>query len=343
MVPSLEQVRFTNSGLEATLLAIRLGMAYTRRPGIAKFAGHYHGGHEHVLVSTHPVVNRDGPIAKTSESLALPDYYVEHTEVLPFDDIDRCEALLRQHREEVGVVVVEPFQSGYIPVDRDFMQRLRLITQELGMVLLFDEVKTGFRIRLGGAQAFYGVRPDLTALGKVLGGGFPVGAVGGRQEILELASPERNLPNHEVVFHSGTFNGNPVSLLAGLRTLEFLETPGVYETLLDTTRQLRENIEQISAHYGLPVQTVGEGTIFNVVFPGHEVGRMSKPSDVIAAEMSARHRTLRKDLDFLLMKHGVFSKPYNRFSMSTAHDDKALASTLDAFEQSFAALGKQQS
>jgi glutamate-1-semialdehyde 2,1-aminomutase len=237
------------------------------------------------------------------------------------------------------VVILEPFQSGYIPTSFEFMCRLRDITKELGMVLVFDEVKTGFRIRLGGAQEYYGIQPDLTTLGKVLGGGFPVGAVGGKKEILELASPARSRIASEIVFHSGTFNGNPVSLLAGLRTIEFLQEAGNYDALLKTTKALRYNMEAISQDYGLLMRTVGEGTIFNLIFPAGDSFDATKYSDdelfdIVSAEQSSRHRQLRGKLDFLMMKHGVFSKPYNRFSMSLVHDETAISHTLDAFERS---------
>ncbi len=338
LYPSIEEIRFTNSGLEATLLSVRLGMAYTGKPSIAKFAGHYHGGHEHVLINTHAKINSEENMTKTAESLALPDYYLDNTELLPFDDIDACEQILRENKEKIGVVIMEPLQTGYIPVNKTFMQRIRAVTEELGMVLVFDEVKTGFRIRLGGAQEYYGVKPDLTALGKVLGGGFPVGAVGGKKEILELASPTRSHVLNDIVFHSGTFNGNPVSLLAGLRTIEYLQKNGNYDALLKTTADLRSNIEKLAAEYGLPVHTVGAGTIFNVVFSDEAFTDETSPLTVVSAEKSERHQKLRGKLDFYLMEHGVFSKPYNRFSMCTAHDHVAVTHTLEAFERSFSAL-----
>jgi glutamate-1-semialdehyde 2,1-aminomutase len=338
LYPSIEEIRFTNSGLEATLLSVRLGMAYSGRPSIAKFAGHYHGGHEHVLVSTHSEANLKNRSAKIAESLNLPDYYLDHTEILPFHNMDACEQTLRQNKDKIGVVILEPLQSGYIPADKVFMHRLREVTSELGMVLVFDEVKTGFRIRLGGAQEYYGIKPDLTALGKVLGGGFPVGAVGGKKQILELASPTRSEVANEIVFHSGTFNGNPISLLSGLRTIEFLQKDRNYEALLITTENLRRGIEEISNQYGLPVQTVGVGTIFNIVFTEDNMPMKVLASSVVSAEKSARHRELRGKLDFYLMQHGVYSKPYNRFSICTAHDEAAIRHTLNAFEQSFAQL-----
>lgn len=335
---SVEQVRFTNSGLEATLLAIRIGMAYTGRPTIAKFSGHYHGGHEHVLVSTKATDGDGTQLPKVAESLHLPDYFLDHTEILPFNDIERCSHILRNTKDKIAAVILEPFQNGYIPADGEFMRKLRELTTELGIVLIFDEVKTGFRIRLGGAQEFFGVSPDLTALGKVLGGGFPVGAVGGRKEMLELMSPGFSNNPQEVVFHSGTFNGNPISLLSGLRTIEHLQEAGNYESLLKTTKQLRDGIEYLAKTYQFPLRTVGEGTIFNVVFTDSSLPL--EPRDMVKHELRPPHQQLRGQLDFLLMRHGVFSKPYNRFSVSLSHDETAIDATLDAFEKSFAALRK---
>lgn len=340
LYPSIQQVRFTNSGLEATLLAIRLGMAYTEKSSIAKFAGHYHGGHEQVLVSTQPIINDGTHPRQVSESRGLPDYYLDHTIVLPFNDTETSERILRENQDQIGVVILEPLQSGYIPANPQFLQHLRRVTKELGMVLIFDEVKTGFRVRLGGAQELYDIQPDLTSLGKVLGGGFPIGAVGGRKDILEMTAPRPNAP-HDVVFHSGTFNGNPMSLLSGLRTIEFLQDGDHYGTLLKMTENLRQEVERLGKRYGLPIKTVGEGSIFNIVFVNEQEGNGARPWDIVAAEQSAYHRRLRGQLDFLLMEHGVFSKPYNRFSLSLAHDDKAIQHTLDAFEKSFAALMKR--
>lgn len=345
LFPSVEQLRFTNSGLEATLLAIRLGMAFTGRSHIAKFDGHYHGGHEQVLISTETRPTQgtaqtaesathqtSAHLTATPESKGLPDYYVEHTVVLPFNDLPACEAILWENRAKVGVVILEPLQSGYIPATREFIHGLRELTQRLDMVLVFDEVKTGFRVALGGAQEYYGVRADLTALGKILGGGFPVGAVGGRADILELASPLRSSNPQDVVFHSGTFNGNPISLAAGMATIRFLQEENQFPKIVDTAHQLRAGIESAGAAHGFKVQTVGVGALFNFQVNADQPGE-SPPS--------SRH--LRETLDFLLMSQGVFSKPLNRYSLSAAHGDAEIQHTLRAFKLSFAALNEVQS
>jgi glutamate-1-semialdehyde 2,1-aminomutase len=322
LYPSMESVRFTNSGLEATLLAVRVGMAYTGRTHLAKFAGHYHGGHEHVLVTVHPDPEADG-LDPSPDSYRLPDYYLDHTVVLPFNDFDACERLLRARQAEVGVVIAEPLGAGVVLADQNFMVNLRRLTQDLGMLLVFDEVKTGFRVALGGAQQFYGVTPDLTTLGKIVGGGFPIGVVGGRRDIMELCSPLRSKHLNEVVFHSGTFNGNPVSLAAGLATLRILDGEGVFPDLLQKTETLRRGIEACGREFAIPLQTLGAGAVFDVVVDDRPI----KTS--LDYERAPRHR--RRALDFLLMERGVFSKPLNRFSLSIAHTSDDIAFTLEAF------------
>ena len=328
--PSVEELRFTNSGLEATLLAVRLGIAASGRDVVAKFEGHYHGGHEQVLVSVSPDPGRAGPARNPTAvpaSLGLPEHFAQHAVVLPFNDYEACEAILTAERDRVGVVVMEPMEAGYVPADRKFLRELRELTTRLGMVLVFDEVKTGFRVRLGGAQEYYGIQADLTALGKILGGGLPIGAVGGKREILELTSPLRKGGS---VFHSGTFNGNPLSVSAGLATLEILKAPGVFQGVLDATDRLRRSIEQLGRAAGFPVQTIGVGTVFDVLF---SEGDVTNYRSRVAAD-----RDMRLALDFLLMERGVFSKPLNRFSLSAAHGEDDIARTEEAFRDSFQAL-----
>lgn len=331
LYPSIKSLRFTNSGLEATLLAVRLALAFSGKTHIAKFDGHYHGGHEQVLVNTSVAESLEAgntrPAARKA-SLGLPDYYVEHTIVLPFNNLALCEQILREQVTRVGAVIMEPVQAGYIPADPAFMRGLRQLTRDLGILLVFDEVKTGFRVALGGAQEYYGIEPDLTALGKVLGGGFPIGAVGGREDILRLSAPTRSTQLTDIVFHSGTFNGNPISLTAGLRTLEFLREPGRFERVLDVTNQLKQGIVSLAKSYDIGVEPIGIGTIFNI-----KVGRTPAQADGSVPNPS---RELREALDFALMYHGVFSKPFNRFSLSTEHGETEVAHTLAAFDKSFA-------
>lgn len=333
----IEKVRFTNSGLEATLLAIRLAIAWTRRKKVAKFEGHYHGSHDHVLISVNPQKRKlkQHPV-KTLDSLGLPDYYAKNTVVLPFNEWEQTEEILHQHRHEIAAVIMEPIQGGFIPPDETFLKRLRELTHQYGIVLIFDEVKTGFRTGLSGAQGLYGVVPDLTALGKVLGGGFPVGAVGGRDEIMGLCSPasgvdilttgqQRLFPSlGHPLFHSGTYNGHPIVLTAGLATIQALREPGIYSQLEANTAELRKGMEEIFSRYGITSQTVGVGTIFNLVLSDLPVRRIQ---DVLESNLP-----LRRKLDTHLLNQGIFIKPLNRFSLSTAHTTKVIHETLERFE-----------
>lgn len=333
LYPSVEELRFTNSGLEATLLAVRLGIAASGRDVVAKFEGHYHGGHEQVLLSVSPDLQSAGPKTRPNAvpaSLGLPEHFASHTLVLPFNDYVACEEILTAERDRVGVVVLEPMEAGVVPADPVFLRRLRELTSRLGIVLVFDEVKTGFRVSLGGAQEHYGVQPDLTALGKILGGGLPIGAVGGRRDIMELTSPLRPGQGSNTVFHSGTFNGNPMSVAAGLATLEVLRSPGVFQAVLVGTARLRASIEAMGKSAGYPVRTVGVGTVFDVLFSDGDVTNYRT--------RIATDKDRRLALDFLLMEQGVFSKPLNRFSLSTEHTAEVLERTEDAFAQSFQRL-----
>ncbi|MET3682772.1 glutamate-1-semialdehyde 2,1-aminomutase [Alkalibacillus flavidus] len=332
--PSMDQVRFTNSGLEATLLAIRLAQAYNDKPKIAKFEGHYHGGYDQVLVSVNPNMDDAGEHAEpnsVAESSGMSEQDLDQTVILPFNDLKATEAILRQRQDEISAVILEPVQSGFIPADETFMKGLRDITEELGIVLIFDEVKTGFRLTLGGAQHLYDIEPDLTALGKVLGGGFPVGALGGRYDIMQLMSPERGgdiltsggqQVTDRALFHSGTYNGHPTVLAAGLATIDYLEEPGVMSELLRKTEKLRHGLENVYHQHGLSMQTVGLGTIFNIILT-KDVVRDYRSLTTVDMET-------RKQIDYELLDLGIYTKPGNRYSMSTAHTDEDIEKTIEA-------------
>jgi glutamate-1-semialdehyde 2,1-aminomutase len=334
----IEMVRFMNSGTEATSFAIRAAMAYNGKPKIAKFEGHYHGGYDQVLLSVHPDICEAGDAKEPKtikETKGIPDYYVENTIILPFNDIKSTETILRKHAHEISTVILEPVQSGFIPADMDFMKDLRRITEELDILLIFDEVKTGFRLTLGGAQDIYGVKPDLTSLGKVLGGGFPIGAVGGKKEILEIVSPtgcgDMLIPGSHRdekslgLFHSGTYNGHPTVLAAGLATIAALEQENVMDTLMKNTRYLRGKLEELYHSYDIPMQTVGMGSIFNIVLTDKEIKNYR---DMNSADME-----LRKDIDYVLLNLGIYSKPLNRYSLSTVHTMDDINFTINAHEE----------
>ncbi|WP_281976234.1 aspartate aminotransferase family protein [Halobacillus litoralis] len=339
LYPGIEMVRFTNSGLEATLLALRTARAFTGKPKIAKFEGHYHGGYDQVLLSVNHDHENAGEADQPNavpESLGLPDYYQQNTVVLPFNDLESTEKLLRTHAEELSAIIMEPVQAGFIPAEQGFIKGLRDLTEELGILLIVDEVKTGFRLSLGGAQAIYGIEPDLTALGKVLGGGFPVGTLGGKAEIMGVLSPCRGTgfmtPGGEAdkkpkpLFHSGTYNGHPTVLAAGLATIEILESSGVMEGLFSTTNLLRNELEELYERYDIPMQTIGMGSIFNIL--------LTKETIMNDRDMKKANTPLRKALDYELLNQGIYTKPLNRYSLSTAHTEEDLRNTVRAHEES---------
>ncbi|WP_228550152.1 aspartate aminotransferase family protein [Salinibacillus xinjiangensis] len=338
LYPGIDMVRYTNSGLEATLLAVRTAMAYTEKDKIAKFEGHYHGGSNQFLLSVNPDIEKSGtedePVA-VPESTGISSHEVEHTIILPFNNMDATERILRKQADELAAIILEPVQGGFIPADEEFIIGLRKLTNELGILLIFDEVKTGFRTSLGGCQEIFGVKPDLTALGKVLGGGFPVGAVGGRKDIMMISAPnggrdilsagEHSAGKKEILFHSGTYNGHPTVLAAGLATIQALEESNQMQKLCDRTKLLRQKLEEVYQRQGVDMQTIGMGSIFNIVLTKETVKNYR---DLQKANMS-----LRKVIDHELLLQGIYTKPLNRYSMSTAHTEEDIAKTVEIHEK----------
>lgn len=337
LFPGVDMVRFTNSGLEATLLTIRLAKAVTGKEKVAKFEGHYHGGYDQMLISVNPNENEAGHSSKPTpvpDSKGISMRQLEQTIVLPFNDMEATERILRKHQDELAAVILEPVQGGFIPADEYFMYHLRKVTEQLGILLIFDEVKTGFRLHVGGAQSIYNVKPDLTALGKVLGGGFPIGAVGGKREIMDTMSPERGKDilvagvkseeEDDVMFHSGTYNGHPVVLTAGLATIDVLGKSNAMNDLLNTSKRLREELERLYERYNIDMQTVGMGSMFNIVFSNNRIKNYR--------DMSKTNLELRKKIDYELLKLGIYTKPMNRYSISIAHTKKEIHDTIEAHE-----------
>ncbi|WP_202077986.1 aspartate aminotransferase family protein [Caldalkalibacillus salinus] len=348
LFPGMDQVRFTNSGLEATLLCLRLAKAYTNRNKTAKFEGHYHGGYNEVLYSISPNVEQAGPDDAPHaqpESMGLNDHESDQTIVLPFNNIVATEQILRAHADDIAAVILEPVQGGFIPAEKAFLQKLRQITKELGIILIFDEVKTGFRITLGGVQNDYEVIPDLTALGKVLGGGFPIGAVGGPRELMTLMTPQskadvfakqqEHQSKEDVLFHSGTYNGHPTVLAAGLATITFLEEDGHLQRTIDRTHTLRQHLEELYKHENVPMQTLGMGSMFNIVMTRKPIRNYR--------DLKHDQPTLRRHIDYLLLKQGIYTKPLNRYSLSTAHTMEDIKATVRAHQEVLTMIGNRHS
>lgn len=330
LYPSADLVRFTNSGLEATLLCIRLAAAHTGRHRVAKFEGHYHGAHDQVLVSYLPPIAAAGDAAAPNavpDSRGIAPDVLANTLVLPWNDWDSTARLLRAHHVELSCVMLEPVLGGYIAPEPDFLERLRRLCSELEVLLVFDEVKTGFRLALGGAQERFGVAPDLTALGKILGGGFPVGAVIGRADVMKWAAPGKGT---DTLFHSGTYNGHPTAMAAGLAVLRELRKPGTYERLDGLTADLKERVLSAARRRGLDVRTPGVGSVFAVVFADAEPRTYR--------DLARADATRRRVLDLRLLASGVYSRAGDRSNLSLAHTEADVAATGEAFDRAMATL-----
>ena len=264
-IPSFDLVRFTNSGTEATLNTIRASRAFTGKNRFAKVEGGYHGTHDAVTVSVrvNPELAGEAQRPKAvAGSAGLADGVLDQVVVIPFNDTAAARQILEENKGDLAAVIVEPVMGsvGMIPGSTEFLTMLREFTRDNGIILIFDEV-ISFRVAPGGSQQYYGVTPDLTSLGKIIGGGFPVGAFGGRRDIMDLYDPTKGAK----VSHAGTFNANPVTMLAGAVTLEQL-TPEVYRDLAELTEVLRQGIRQVCSELEVPVQVTGLGSLFGIHF-----------------------------------------------------------------------------
>lgn len=326
-VPCAEMVRFTNSGLEATLHTIRLARAYTKREKIAKFEGHYHGAHDYLLISMAPPLDVAGPANAPNavpDSAGVPSFLLNNTVILPFNDLEATEKIIRKHKDELAAVILEPVARGFLPAEIQFLKGLREVTERYGIVLIFDEVMTGFRLGLSCAQGYFNVIPDLTALGKIIGGGLPAGAFVGRKDIMELVSPVGAKKPWERLFHSGTYNGCPVVLAAGLATIDILEQEGAYEHINWVAQQLKNCIRTSFESHGVDVQILGVSSMFQPMFISHEIRNYR---DVAKSDLKKRI-----NFDIELINRGVYVRPGKTYYTSLAHTKDDVEKTLSAID-----------
>ncbi len=323
-MPAIEMLRFVNSGTEATMSALRLARAYTRRDKIVKFEGCYHGHADLLLVQAGSGVATLG----LPDSPGVPHDTVKDTLVAIYNDLDSVAALFRQYPGQIAAVIVEPVAGnmGVVPPVEGFLPGLRALTEQHGALLIFDEVMTGFRVHPGGAQALYGLRPDLITLGKVIGGGLPVGAYGGRREIMQMVAPAGPM------YQAGTLAGNPLAMSAGLATLRLIEPPAVWEALEAVARRLEAGIAQAARRAGIPVCQTRVGTMFTTFF----------------SETPPRNWTTVKQADTArfgrffqaMLERGVYLAPsqFEAGFISTAHTSEAIDQTVEAAFQAFQTL-----
>jgi glutamate-1-semialdehyde 2,1-aminomutase len=324
-VACAEKVRFVSSGSEADAYAMRLARAFTRRDKILKFEGGYHGMSDYGLMSLAPKRYGNFP-QPIPDSAGIPKSLREEVLVAPFNDLDTVASLIREHKAELAGIIVEPFQR-LIPPKPGFLEGLRKLSQENGLVLIFDEVVTGFRFAYGGAQAYYGVTPDVCTLGKAIGGGFPLAAIAGRADI--MAHFDKGAVGEEAfMIQIGTLSGNPIAAAAGLKTLEILKRPGAYERIFKTGRALMDGYSEILARARVKARVVGDAPMFDVVFTDRPV------TDYRSA---LGDEALMKRCNALLRQRGIL-KGESKYYISLAHTDADVAFTLEAFSSALAEL-----
>ncbi len=323
LVPSMDLVRMVSSGTEATMSAIRLARGYTGRDKIVKFEGCYHGHADSLLVKA-------GSGALTlgqPSSPGVPASLAEHTITLDYNDSDQIHETFASLGEQIACIIVEPVAGNMncIPPLPDFLETLREACNEFGAVLIFDEVMTGFRVALGGAQERYGVTPDLTTLGKVIGGGMPVGAFGGRRDIMERIAPLGP------VYQAGTLSGNPVAMSAGLKTLELLSDPGFYEALEAKTERLATGLVAAAQTAGVPLTANVVGGMFGVFFT--DAAQVSSYAQATACNVEQFQRFYHA-----MLRRGVYLAPsaFEAGFVSAAHSDADIDATLAAAAEAFA-------
>ena len=325
LVPSIERVRLVTSGTEATMSAVRVARGFTRRDKIVKFEGCYHGHVDGLLVKA-----GSGALTLSEpDSLGVPKAYTDLTCVLPYNDVDALEKLFATSGHEIACIIVEPVAGNMncVPPIPGYLQALRDVCTQYGSVLIFDEVMSGFRVALGGAQAVYGVTPDLTTLGKVIGGGLPVGAFGGRRDIMEMIAPMGP------VYQAGTLAGSPLAVAAGMAMLTEIQKPDFYAQLSQRTRALMAGLQERADAAKIPFTTNQVGGMFGCFF-SHEQ-KISTFDQVMACDVPRFRKYFHS-----MLSNGVYLAPsaFEAGFVSAAHGDKEIQLTLDAAEKAFATL-----
>jgi glutamate-1-semialdehyde 2,1-aminomutase len=320
-LPSMELVRLVSSGTEAVMSAIRVARAFTKRDGVMKFEGCYHGHGDYLLAKAGSGLATLG----IPDSPGVPEDFTRHTVTAPYNDYRTAEALIRTHYKRLACLIVEPIAGnmGVVPPEPDFLLKLRKLTEESGILLIFDEVISGFRVQYGGAQTLYGVTPDLTVLGKIIGGGLPVGAYGGYKEVMRLVAPSGP------VYQAGTLSGNPLAVTAGIETLKRLKTPGLYRKLEDGSKTLSDGIGKAARKTGMSLTQTRIGSMMCAFFTKGPVTdwKTAKQSDT---------QTYAKFFHGML-EHGVYLAPsqFEAAFLSTAHTEDDIEHTIEAARDVF--------
>ncbi len=323
-MPSIEMIRFVNSGTEATMTALRLARAFTGRDKIVKFAGGYHGHADGLLVESGSGLATLG----IPNSPGVPLSYAQNTLVAPYNGAEAVEQLFQRYSRDIAAVIVEPVAAnmGVVPPQPGFLDSLRRITSDYGALLIFDEVITGFRVARGGAQALYGITPDLTCLGKIIGGGLPVGAYGGRREIMEMMAPVGS------VYQAGTLSGNPLAMTAGIETIKALSQPGVYHRLETASSRLEKGITGAASEAGLSLHISRVASLLTAFFTNGVVVDYEAASRADTRLFGKFHRHL--------LLEGIYWPPsqFEAAFISLAHSDDDIQFTINAVSKALSSL-----
>ena len=323
MIPSVDLVRMVNSGTEATMSAIRLARGFTGREKNIKFEGCYHGHADSFLVKAGSGVVTLG----IPGSPGVPKATADLTLTVPFNDLDAVKQVMAEHGEDVAAIIIEPIAGNMNMIEPlpGYLQGLREICDERGSVLIFDEVMTGFRVAKGGAQELYDIRPDLTTFGKIIGGGLPVGAFGGRRDIMEHIAPQGP------VYQAGTLSGNPLAMAAGSAMMDIISEPGFYDRLNTQAKKLTDGLQQVADEAGVPFTTRQQGGMFGLFFADQAADNFDQ---LEACDLDHFKRFFHAMLD-----HGVYLAPsaYEAGFISSRHDDAIIETTLDAAREAIKA------
>ena len=326
-VPCAEAIKFVSTGTEATFHALRLARAYTGKQNILKFEGGFHGVHDYALVSAFGI-DPTGEGHRVVDSAGIPAPAAETVYLAPYNDPDAARQIIARHADTLAAVIMEPMQRAITPIP-GFLEAVREATREHGVLLIFDEVVTGFRLAYGGAQEYFGVVPDLATYAKAIGGGYPLAALCGRRDIMALTNPQQRGGGAYSVL-GGTLSGNPVAAAAGLATLAELRKPGVHARLFATGDRLRAGIAALGRTLGIPLQTPGVGPVFQVFFTERTI---RNHEDTLAADAPLAFR-----FGLELLKRGLFHTPGAKFYLSTTHTDAEIDQTLIAVEEALRAV-----
>ena len=323
-MPNIEMIRFVNSGTEATMTALRLARAFTKRNKVIKFEGCYHGHADMLLVQAGSGVATLG----LPDSPGVPAATVADTLVAPFNDIEAVQQIFQQFPEEIAAIIVEPVvgNMGVVPPNYVFLQGLRNLCTAYGTVLIFDEVMTGFRVHPGGAQALFNIKPDLTTLGKVIGGGLPVGAYGGRRDIMQLVAPAGPM------YQAGTLSGNPLAMTAGIETLKELQKPSIWHQLELRAAQLEDGLRSAAEEAGVATVFNRVGTMFTTFFNDQPITNWASAKSCNTQRYGQFFRAM--------LEHGVYLAPsqFEAGFMSLAHGEAEINATIEAARDAFRTL-----